>query len=198
MHEAEIERNVFQLAELVRVIVADHRRVRGGGTQVLADCEDLATDRAQVGEGCHQLVMFFAETDHEPRLRRDDRREAACPVEQFQRSRVAAARTGHAIQARHRLGIVVEDVGPRIEHGTERVFVAPKIGNQDLDAALRQAGAGLTNRLREDRGAAVAEVVAVDRCDHDIGEIQRTNRIRDADRLVNVERRRPSVRDGTV
>src|SRR5437867_5000776 len=47
--EAEVERRLFEIAELVGMVVAHHRRVRRRWSKVLADGENLAAGRAQIG-----------------------------------------------------------------------------------------------------------------------------------------------------
>ena len=102
-----------------------------------------------------QLVALFAEADHHAGLGRDVGRVAARPIEQLQRARVASARARHAIQARHGFGVVVQDVGPRVEHRAQRRLVALEVGNQHLDAARGQPRARLADGVGEDRRAAV-------------------------------------------
>src|SRR5215510_9844001 len=67
--EAKIERNRLQLSKFVRMVVPDHRCVAGRRPEVLANGEDLTVDVAQVLEGLDQFLTFFAEPDHESRLR---------------------------------------------------------------------------------------------------------------------------------
>ena len=107
----------LQLPELVRRVVARHRRVGLGRTEVLPDRQDLAADVAQIPEGREQFVALFAETHHQSGLRRDVRRDAPRAIEQFQRARVTAAGARHAVQPRNCFRVVVQHVRPRVEHG---------------------------------------------------------------------------------
>jgi hypothetical protein len=68
-----------------------------------------------------------AEADHHAALGRNAGRVAPRPIEQLQRSRVASARARHPAQPRHRFSVVVEHVGPRVEHGVQRRLVALEI-----------------------------------------------------------------------
>ena len=81
---------------------------------------------------------------------------------------VASARPRHAVEARHRLDVVIEHVGPRVEHDPQRRFVALEIGNQHFEPARRNARARLRDRPREMRRAEVRQVVAIDRGDDDV------------------------------
>ena len=60
---------------------------------------------------------------------------------------VAPARARLLVQARHRLGIVIVDLGPRVEHGADGVLVALKVGDQHFHRAGRHALVDLPDRL---------------------------------------------------
>src|SRR5262249_51798982 len=77
VHEAHPQGDAFQLREFIGVVVADHRRVRGGRPEVLADRQDAAVHPPQISEGRDQLVVLFAEADHDAGLDRNVRRMAA-------------------------------------------------------------------------------------------------------------------------
>ena len=69
---------------------------------------------------CVDLVQLLAEAEHHAGLGRNGRPLVRGAIEQLERARVLAARADRAIEARHGLGVVVEDVGPRVEDGLER------------------------------------------------------------------------------
>ena len=83
---------------------------------------------------------------------------------------VARARTHLAVQARNRLGVVIENVGRGFQDRLHGRPVALKIGRQDLHAAAGDAAADGAYGEREQFGAAVFAVVAVHAGDH--GEAQ--------------------------
>src|SRR2546430_2588923 len=83
---------------------------------------------------------------------------------------VTAAVTRDLVETLHRLGVVVQDVRPRVEHRLERRGAALEVGNQILHAAARRLPTHRTDRRRPVRGAAIREVVTVDRRDHDVVE----------------------------
>ena len=71
-----------------------------------------------------------------------------------------------AVEARHRLRVVVQDVGPGRDHGVQRGPVSLEVGDQDLHRAAGHARPDLADAGREDRRAPVALVVAVHGGDH--------------------------------
>ena len=93
---------------------------------------------------------------------------------------------------------MVENVGAGVEHRLQRRFRALEVGNQDFDPAFGNPGARLPDGLDEHRGAAIREIVAIDRRDHGVAQAHRFDRVRDARRLRHVELARPPVRDGAV
>ena len=78
--------------------------------------------------------------------------------------------TRDLVEPRHRLGVVVQHVGPRCDHRVQRGGTALEIGDQELDAAARRFAPDRPHRGREGGGAAVGQVVPVDRGDHDVLE----------------------------
>src|SRR5439155_11471877 len=52
------------------------------------------------------------------------------------------------------------------ENGVNAVFVALKVGNQYLNRATRHTLVDLSNRLGENPGSKVWQIVAIDRCYH--------------------------------
>src|ERR1700730_14904933 len=66
--ESEIERDRFQVAELVGMVVAEHRSVILGWSEVLADGQNLTSDAPQVPERGAHLVMLLAKSHHQGRL----------------------------------------------------------------------------------------------------------------------------------
>ena len=54
-------------------------------------------------------------------------------AQQSQRGEIARARPDGRIEPRHGLEIVVEDVGPRGDHGLDGAGLAHEVGRQDLD-----------------------------------------------------------------
>ncbi len=101
---------------------------------------------------------------------------------------IARARAHAQIARRHRFQIVIEHVGFCRRHHFERAVLAQEIRRQDLDGGGRAARADRADGLREMLGAAVGEVVAIHRGDHEMGEPQLEGRFGDVLRLIGVER----------
>ena len=94
------------------------------------------------------------------------------------------------MQPAHGLDVVVEDLGPRGEHRLERLFLdAEEVGRQHLDLAVRQLRLERADRRRVVAGAAVGDVVAVDRRHDDVLELHLRRGLREAQRLERIGRR---------
>src|SRR5687767_16001617 len=89
VHEAHVERDVFERAELVGMVVPRHRQMLLRRPKVLAEREDRAAGASQIAQGGNDFVPLFAETEHDARLRRDAWRVLARAVEQLERALVA-------------------------------------------------------------------------------------------------------------
>ena len=119
------------------------------------------------------------------------------PLQDPERSVISGPLANRLLQARDRLDVVVEDVGPGGHDHTQGRFLAVEVGDQDLHA---HAGAGVAqpaDRLGEDAGTAVVEVVAGDARDDDVLEPKSSNRLGHAPGLVQVVDRRLAGLDGT-
>ena len=103
---------------------------------------------------------------------------------------IARARTHGEIARRHRFEIVIEDVGLGRDHFFERAVLAQKIRRQHFDRRLRAALADGADRLREMIGAAVIEIVAIDRRHDDMRKTELGGRLGDILRLERIERAR--------
>src|SRR5262245_17579880 len=180
------------------MVVARHRRVRGGRAEVLTDGQYPAADTTQVLERRDQLVALFAKADHHAALGWNVRRVPSRPLEQLERARIAPPGARHAIETWHCLRVVIEDVGTRIEHCAQRRLAALEVGDEYLDPARGQTCARFADGVREDRGAAVGQIVAIDRRNHDVVEIQHPDGVSDPARFCRVDRRWPAMRHRAV
>src|SRR5580704_11372723 len=84
-------------------------------------------------------------------------------AQELERSFVDGTFARLAVEARDGFGVVIEDIGLGGQDYTERIPVAAKIRDQDFDFATRDPSADLFDGSREDVGAAIFLVVAVDR-----------------------------------
>src|SRR5581483_6957540 len=92
------------------------------------------------------------------------------------------------IEARHRLEVVVVDVGARRDHGFDGAVLAQEVGGEHLDGGGGRGRADGADRGGEVARAAVVEVVAVDRGDDHVGESQLGHGGGDVAGLGRVER----------
>ncbi len=120
------------------------RQVLGGGLQVLADGEDLDAGargcRARVARTSSgasprpTMMPVFTRPSYSPASRR-----RAASASSAEAAVVAAARPRLAVEARHGLHVVGEDLGRRAEHDVESVGHAAEVRGQDLDRGARVA-----------------------------------------------------------
>ena len=111
-------------------------------------------------------------------------------AEEPQRLVVARLRAAHPrVQAAHGLDVVVEDLGPRCEHGRERLLLGPEeVRREDLDLRRGQFPLQRADRRGVVAGAAVGEVVAVDGRDDDVGEPHLRGGLGEPERLERIGR----------
>src|SRR5207248_9116866 len=195
MAEAHGEGRGLELDEFLRTVFAFARRVLGAGPQVLADREDVDAVRAHVLEYRQQLLCGLAESDHDAGLGDHVRSQLLDISEQRQAVRVHRFGTNARVEAGHGLGVVVEDVRARLDHGADRLAVALEVGRQHLDGGTGAAPADGANGAREYPGAAVAQVVAVDAGDDRMAQAELRHRLGHAQRLTEVELHRASGGD---
>ena len=113
-------------------------------------------------------------------------------LEHVQGAGVSSALADRLLEALDGLDVVVEDVGACLHHRPQRRVLAVEVRDQDLHAHARRLAPKRADRLREDVGATVGQVVAGDaRHDH-VLQAHRADRLRDAARLVRVIPARPA------
>ena len=176
--------------------IAAHRQVVAARRQILADGQHVDVVRAHVAHDLEDLLVRLAQADHQAALGRDVRHLFLEALEQRQAELVVGARARFLVQARHGLHVVVHDVGRRVLQDRQRlVQAAAEVGHQHLDLRLRRGLAGGADALGIVAGAAVAQVVAVDRGDDDVLQLECRDRLGQVGRLVHVQRIRAAVAD---
>src|SRR5581483_11649554 len=133
--------------------------------QVLADGEDVHIMFVHVMHDFKNLVPGLAKSQHEAGLGGSGGIHLFGPFQDLQRAFVDSLRAHAPVQAWHRLDVVVEDVGPRIDHRLQGFVDAFEIGRQHFNAALRIEAANPANGRGKDGRAAIFKFIAVDRCD---------------------------------
>src|SRR5881397_3426682 len=171
------------LGETVEEVRTVMRELRAAG------CAELPHDRAH-------LFHCFAQTNHEPGL--GDGPAAGRRLEHRDRPLVLPLRPYRREQARDRLDVVVENVGPGCQDCLQCGEVAEKIRNEDFDRAGRQFPPDGPDRLGEDPRAAVGQFIAVDRRDHGMAESELLHRRRHPFGLRFIQRQGPAGSHRTV
>ena len=93
---------------------------------------------------------------------------------------------GERVEPRHRLDVVVEDVGPLGDHARQRHLLAAEVGRQHLDLGVGREAADRADHADERRRAEVGQVVAVDAGDHRVAQPHPLDRLGDAQRLERI------------
>ena len=140
----------------------------GGRLQILADGEEIDIGGAQIVHHLKDLLARLAEADHHAGLGEHRRDRAPSPSQQPQRGEVARAGPDRRIEPRHGLEIVVEDVGPRRDHGLDRARLAQEVRASAPRSWCRARLRGCAGSPRRNARRRHREVVAVDRGDDDV------------------------------
>ena len=108
--------------------------------------------------------------------------------EERQRSFVARSRPNGAVQPRHGFGVVIEHVGLRIEHDSQRLFQTLKIGDEDFDATIRRQFANLADGFGKNTGTADIVIVAVHARHDGVFQSESGDSLGDALGLIPIDR----------
>ena len=143
--------------------------------------------RDEVAHQVEHFLLRLAEADHDAALGAEA--EVLLRAgEHVERALVVGLRADAAVEPRDRLDVVVEEVGPRLEHDVGAAFHdAAEVGDEDLDGAAGDLLAEEPDRLGEDRRAAVLPLVAVHARHDDVLDAHEAGGLGDAARLVVVE-----------
>ena len=122
--------------------------------------------------------------------RRSRRQLLRAPQEPERPVVVGLAAAHRPMEPAHGLDVVVEDLGARCENRRERLLLdAEEVGRQHLDRAVRELRLQRPDRRRIVTGAAVGNVVAIDRRHDDVLEPHLERRLREPERLERIRRR---------
>ena len=89
----------------------------------------VAIDRTQVGENVQDLLLGFAESEHQATFGFDFRVPILNSLKHFQRPFVnRLGSTDATIKSWYRFGVVIENIRSGIDHLIECLFVANKVG----------------------------------------------------------------------
>ena len=142
----------------------------------------------QVGEHVEEFVPRLPQTEHQSALRFHIGKQPFGVGEQSQGPGVDALATADGpVEPGHRLGVVVEDVGPRLHQPLERSGLVEEIGHEHLDGRPRRRADRL-DRPPEVLSAAVGQVIAGHARDHHVLQPQSPRRLGHPLRLVEFQR----------
>ena len=115
-------------------------------------------------------------------------------MQQGQAEQVVRTRARLFVQTRHRLDVVVHDIGRRSAQNRQgAVVAATEIGHQDFNLRGRRCGADGLNAGHKVGRSAVAQIIAVHAGDHHVAQLQGGNGARQVGRLIGIERIRAAV-----
>ena len=145
--------------------------------QILAAGEEIDTRRAHVVEHLVHLERGFTKPDHQTRFGEDLRTQGFDLIEQTQRMIIARTRADGRIKPRHGFKIVIVNIGARIDdHLDGAPGLVAEIRRQDLDRRFRRVLAQFVDDADKLPGAAIDQIITIDRRDDDMFEPQRRRR----------------------
>ena len=194
--EAHLQSFGFEFCELARGVETCHGEVIARGAEVLADGEDVAADGGEIAEDGEEFVGFFAEADHYAGFGESGGSELFGVAQQLEGAFVAGAGADSAIEAGHRLGVVIQDFGFCLDDDGDGFAVSLEVGDEDFDAASGRLVADLVDDHGEDASAAEEIVVAVDAGDDGVFEAEGGDGFGHAAGLVEVDGLRAALGDG--
>ncbi len=145
--------------ELVRVNKLFDRQVHARRLQILPDGHDVQANGREVIHKCKHLFVDLAQSDHDSAFRAQAL--SLRPAEHLEGSPVFGLGPHFPVEAWHSLDVMIENVGPFVEHDLECVPETTEIRNQHLDGTPRGRFTNEPDSIGEYRSAAVFAFVAV-------------------------------------
>ena len=167
-----------------------------GRLKVLADRDDIAIDRSQVTHDLPYFVDRFPHSKNQPGLGRHTPLFGS--AQQIDRSLILTLRSDRGKESAYGLDVMVENFRFRGAHGFERRLATFKVGDQDFDRATGTQPPGFSDGFRKYGGAAVSQLVAIDRRNDGVSERQGANCLGHATGFLVVDGRWSSRLDGTI
>ncbi|EAT09180.1 hypothetical protein SKA58_09466 [Sphingomonas sp. SKA58] len=165
-----------------------HLGMFGRRLEILAHGQKIDVGRTHVVHHLMHLQPLLAQPQHDARLGEDRRIELLDRFQQAQRRVIARARPDGWIEARHGFKIVIVDVGARRnDHFDRPLMLVAEIGRQNFDGRVRRRAAQSFDHLDELAGAAIGQIVAIDRGNDDMLQPHFSAGIRQILRLIGVD-----------
>ena len=112
-----------QIVELLRRQIADNRQMFWRRSQVLPERENVDVHVAKVAHDGDDFVDRLAKPEDDPGLGGNVGRKLLRQAKDRHHALVAAAGARALVEARHGFGIVIVDVGIRLEDGADRLDI---------------------------------------------------------------------------
>src|SRR5262249_18332870 len=160
-----------KLRELFRAVVSLDRKMSHAGAQVLSEREYVAIGTTKVFHGVEQLFPRLSKTAHDTALRKQRislGSVARRPAQHFHSLPILRVPAHLVIEVSYGLGIVIEDVGPSLQHFIQSFPIAAKVRYQNLDFAIGIQTPHPMNGLDEMACASIGKIVAINRRDHGV------------------------------
>ncbi len=191
MFEAKVEPDPLPLGKFLGRYVAFDRQTFFVRLEILTDGHDVARNLSQIAHQIDDLFKLFAEAGHDAAFG-EHRRELRVAItsgsfEKLKRLIVFRIGADAAIQTGNSLSVVIQYVGPRVQHIVQRRFVAVEIRDQNFDFALRVQFPHTCDRLGPVHRPAICEVVAIHRRDDRVLQIEMLYGFGNVCRLHRVE-----------
>src|SRR5690349_411398 len=161
--------------------VVTHRRA-----EVLRDRDEVAARLVQVDESLGDLFAGLAHAEDQVGL--GHQAVVAGLRDDIERALVAKRRADALEDARHGLDVVRQHLGAAVEDLLEQLGDAVEVGDEVLDAGAGVELVDLANRLGVEPRATVGHVVAGDAGDRGVAQLHLLDGLRDAARLVTIDR----------
>ena len=143
-----------------------------GGPQVLAQRQQIHVHGAQVVHGLRNLFVGFPESEHEAGLGQDLGLVLLGVRQNAERLLIARTRIAHGMrEPLHRLDVLRKDFESRIHHGLDIAQHALEIRRERFDGDVWRAPLDGANGFGVVPGAAIRQIVAIHRGEHDVLEL---------------------------
>src|SRR5436305_1966855 len=155
--------------------------------KILPDGEYIDLVRAHIMHDFDNLIPCLAQSQHEAGLGWRGGIHFFGPLEHLERTLVDGLRAHALVQPGNGFDVMIENIGPGIDHDLQRVIDTLEIGRQYFDFTIGVETANPTDSSGENGSAAIFEFVTVDRGDHSMAQGHLLHRFGDTFRFLPVK-----------